>query len=81
MIGDQTDALDLATFTSNPAQPIAKQDLINLINAPSLKLTGRPVIGNGANGAPGTGQNWRARRVAAGQRRRRRLRCARPKRR
>ena len=55
---DQTDVLDLATFTSNPAQTI-EQDLIDLINAPSLALTGRPLIGNGANGAPGTGKTAR----------------------
>ncbi len=27
-----------------------------MINAPALALLGRPLIGNGANGAPGTGQ-------------------------
>jgi hypothetical protein len=39
------------------ANPLAAIDqaLLNLINAPSLALTGRPLIGNGANGAPGTG--------------------------
>ncbi|WP_156803113.1 PE family protein, partial [Mycobacterium gordonae] len=31
--------------------------LLNAINAPVQALTGRPLIGNGANGAPGTGQN------------------------
>ncbi|WP_186241350.1 PE family protein, partial [Mycobacterium simulans] len=31
------------------------QELLNVINAPFLTLTGRPLIGNGANGAPGTG--------------------------
>ena len=49
----------------------------SVINAPVQDLTGRPLIGNGANGAPGTGQNGGARRVAVGQRRRRRLRRAR----
>ncbi|AMC59386.1 PE-PGRS family protein Wag22 [Mycobacterium tuberculosis variant microti] len=29
--------------------------LLNSINAPVLAATGRPLIGNGANGAPGTG--------------------------
>ena len=33
------------------------QELLNLINAPTLALTGRPLIGNGADGAPGSGQN------------------------
>ncbi|MGB9306417.1 MAG: PE family protein, partial [Mycobacterium sp.] len=28
---------------------------VNAVNTPSLALTGRPLIGNGANGAPGTG--------------------------
>jgi len=30
---------------------------VNAVNTPSLALTGRPLIGNGANGAPGTGAN------------------------
>ncbi|WP_459797517.1 PE family protein, partial [Mycobacterium riyadhense] len=36
------------------------QQLLNLINAPSVALTQRPLIGNGANGAPGTGQDGAA---------------------
>ena len=43
------EAANLAAFTANPAQTVG-QDLLNLINAPSLALTGRPLIGNGANG-------------------------------
>ncbi|GLB95320.1 hypothetical protein SRL2020226_20960 [Mycobacterium kiyosense] len=39
---------------SNPLQIIA-QDLLGVINAPTEALLGRPLIGNGANGAPGTG--------------------------
>ncbi|WP_459758582.1 PE family protein, partial [Mycobacterium riyadhense] len=35
----------------------AQQALLNTVNAPIQALTGRPLIGNGANGAPGTGQN------------------------
>ncbi len=35
----------------------AEQTLLNAINAPTQVLLGRPLIGNGANGAPGTGQN------------------------
>src|SRR5271166_4928218 len=37
---------------SNPLQA-----LYNLINAPTMALLGRPLIGNGANAAPGSGQN------------------------
>ncbi|WP_459758480.1 PE family protein, partial [Mycobacterium riyadhense] len=33
------------------------QELLDVINAPALALTGRPLVGNGANGAPGTGQD------------------------
>src|SRR5271157_1429297 len=50
------EAANVAAFTANPAQTV-QQDLTNLINAPSLALTGRPLIGNGANAAPGTGAN------------------------
>jgi hypothetical protein len=50
------EAANAAAFTANPAQTI-QQDLLNAINAPSLALTGRPLIGNGANGAPGSGAN------------------------
>src|SRR6201984_3383039 len=48
------EAANVAAFTANPAQTIG-QDLTNLINAPFLALTGRALIGNGANGAPGSG--------------------------
>jgi len=41
---------------ASPLQTV-EQDLLGAVNAPSLALTGRPLIGNGANGAPGTGQN------------------------
>ena len=43
---------------ANPASAIG-QDLLDLINAPFLALTGRPLIGNGANGAPDTGEAGR----------------------
>ncbi|MCV7123217.1 PE family protein, partial [Mycobacterium lacus] len=33
------------------------EGLLNVINTPTQLLLGRPLIGNGANGAPGTGQN------------------------
>ncbi|WP_112720585.1 PE family protein [Mycobacterium tuberculosis] len=32
------------------------QQALNVINAPTQTLLGRPLIGNGTNGAPGTGQ-------------------------
>ena len=70
------EAANVAAFTANPAQTI-EQDLLNAINAPFLALTGRPLIGNGANGAPGTGAKRRARWVAARRRRCRRVRRAR----
>ncbi|OOK80125.1 PE family protein [Mycobacterium kansasii] len=50
------------------------------INDPVQALTGRPLIGNGANGARAPGKTA-GRRVATGQRRQRRLRRGRPKRR
>ncbi|MCV7123627.1 PE family protein, partial [Mycobacterium lacus] len=33
------------------------QQVLNVINAPTEALVGRPLIGNGADGAPGTGQS------------------------
>ena len=33
-----------------------EQDVVGVINAPSNALLGRPLIGNGTNGVPGTGQ-------------------------
>ncbi|WP_263988388.1 PE family protein, partial [Mycobacterium conspicuum] len=35
----------------------AEQALLNAVNEPTMALVGRPLIGNGANGAPGTGEN------------------------
>ncbi|WP_337251040.1 PGRS repeat-containing protein, partial [Mycobacterium tuberculosis] len=32
-----------------------QQDVINMVNDPFQTLTGRPLIGNGANGTPGIG--------------------------
>ncbi len=37
---------------ASPLQPV-----LDAVNAPSQALTGRPLIGNGADGAAGTGQN------------------------
>ena len=34
----------------------AEQALLNGLNAPTMALLDRPLIGNGANGAPGTGE-------------------------
>jgi hypothetical protein len=34
-----------------------RQDALNLVNAPSQLLTGRPLIGDGADGEPGERQN------------------------
>ena len=44
------EAANVAAFTANPAQTI-ERDLLGLINAPTLALFGRPLIGNGASGA------------------------------
>ncbi|WP_155771475.1 PE family protein, partial [Mycobacterium asiaticum] len=41
---------------ANPLQAL-EQQFLDVVNAPSLLLTGRPLVGNGANGAPGTGAN------------------------
>jgi hypothetical protein len=40
---------------ATPLQTVG-HDLLNAVNAPTQALLGRPLIGNGANGAPGTGQ-------------------------
>src|SRR6201993_3926024 len=48
------EAANVAAFGANPAQTI-QQDVLGPINAPFLALTGRALIGNGANGAAGTG--------------------------
>jgi triacylglycerol lipase len=49
------EAANVAAFTGNPVQTIGR-DLLGLINAPTLALTGRPLIGNGASGAAGITQ-------------------------
>lgn len=38
---------------TSPLQAL-QQEVLSVINAPALALLGRPLIGNGANGAPGT---------------------------
>ncbi|WP_139830841.1 PE family protein, partial [Mycobacterium paraense] len=40
---------------ASPLQTL-EQDVLGVINAPTEALLGRPLIGNGADGAPGTGQ-------------------------
>ncbi|WP_261878874.1 PE family protein, partial [Mycobacterium marinum] len=46
------------TYASAEAANAAPfQGLLGAVNAPVQTLTGRPLIGNGANGAPGTGAN------------------------
>ncbi|WP_261862079.1 PE family protein, partial [Mycobacterium marinum] len=45
-----------ATFTAGSLQTLPL-DVLNAVNAPFQAFTDRPLIGNGAAGAPGTGQN------------------------
>ena len=40
---------------ASPLQGI-EEDVLGVINAPTQAVLGRPLIGNGTNGAPGTGQ-------------------------
>uniref|UniRef100_UPI0009DC3881 PE family protein n=1 Tax=Mycobacterium sp. UM_CSW TaxID=1370119 RepID=UPI0009DC3881 len=40
---------------ASPLQTL-EDDVLGVINAPTELLLGRPLIGNGADGAPGTGQ-------------------------
>lgn len=40
---------------ASPLQTVVR-DLLGVVNAPTEALLGRPLIGNGADGAPGTGQ-------------------------
>ncbi|MCV7089400.1 PE family protein, partial [Mycobacterium interjectum] len=46
-----------AAFLQIPDLQAIEQNLLDTANAYTLTLTGRPLIGNGANGAPGTGAN------------------------
>jgi hypothetical protein len=39
------------------ANALPLQTLLNLINAPTEALVGRPLIGNGTDGLPGSGAN------------------------
>jgi hypothetical protein len=38
----------------------AEQNLLNAVNTPTQALLRRPLIGNGANGAPGTGEDGKS---------------------
>ena len=49
------EAVNAAAFAANPVQ-FVEQQLLNAVNAPFQTYTGRPLIGNGANGASGSGQ-------------------------
>ncbi|MBX9638332.1 MAG: PE family protein, partial [Mycobacteriaceae bacterium] len=49
--------LTAAAASYASAEADAGQNMVNIINAPAQALLGRPLIGNGSNGAPGTGQN------------------------
>ncbi|WP_415752385.1 hypothetical protein, partial [Mycobacterium tuberculosis] len=43
-----------APASTNPLHT-AQQQALAAVNAPIQAVTGRPLIGNGANGAPGSG--------------------------
>ncbi len=62
---------------ASPLQAVVQGGQRLAVFSPVKDLTGRPLIGNGANGAPGTGQNGGQRRVADRRRRRWRFRRAR----
>jgi hypothetical protein len=50
---------EYATTEAANASPLQtlRQELLNVINAPTELLLQRPLIGNGTNGTPGTGKN------------------------
>ncbi|WP_136624942.1 PE family protein, partial [Mycobacterium attenuatum] len=52
-------SLAFAAASYAAAEADAGQSLLNIVNSPAQALLGRPLIGNGANGLPGTGQNGR----------------------
>ncbi|OPE44878.1 hypothetical protein BV508_30945, partial [Mycobacterium intermedium] len=49
-----------AEATSASPLQVVEQTVLNAINTPTQLLLGRPLIGNGADGAPGTGQAGQA---------------------
>ena len=52
----QTLSAGAASYTGTEAANV-QDTLSGLVNSPTEALFGRPLIGNGANGAPGTGAN------------------------
>ncbi|RUP01175.1 MAG: PE family protein, partial [Mycobacterium sp.] len=50
---ETVNGLSLQAFEQTIGQSLL--EVVDTVNAPVLALTGRPLIGNGANGAPGTG--------------------------
>lgn len=60
---------------ASPLQTL-EQGLLGAINAPAAALSGRPFIGNGTNGAPGTGEAGGPGGWLLGQRRQRRFGCS-----
>ncbi len=52
MSGGATQYAGAEAANASPLQTV-EQDVLGLVNAPSQLLTGRPLIGNGANGGPG----------------------------
>ncbi|WP_142283639.1 PE family protein, partial [Mycobacterium gordonae] len=49
-------ASEYAAAEAANAWQVLAQDALGVINAPANALLGRPLIGDGANGSPGTGQ-------------------------
>ena len=66
---------------ASPLQAVVQGAQSLAVFSPVKDLTGRPLVGNGANAAPGSGAKRRARRVAARRRRSRRVRRVRSERR
>lgn len=49
-------AAETANATPLQALQTVQQNVLTVVNAPTQALLGRPIIGNGANGLPNTGQ-------------------------
>ncbi|WP_264892713.1 PE family protein, partial [Mycobacterium kiyosense] len=52
---EAVNGLSLQGFEQTVEQTLL--EVVDTVNVPVMALTGRPLIGNGANGAPGTGAN------------------------
>lgn len=50
-------AAETANATPLQALQTVQQNVLTVVNAPTQALLGRPIIGNGANGLPNTGQD------------------------